>query len=114
MLSISLSAGCKEAGLQTKAPVKQPSVKYAPGEVIVKFKPEVFGEEGELVSESIKLLNAKYGLIAMEPLFRGKTSRRIYKLEFPEEVDIIGLAQEYTKDPSVVYDEPNYTIHTTN
>jgi len=80
----------------------------------VRFRSDAFDDEGELVSESVKALNAEYKLVSMEPLSRGKTSRHIYKLEFPEDVDIIKLVQEYTNDPSVLYAEPNYTIYTTN
>ena len=110
VLSISLCSGCKEAETQ-EIPVKRQSVNYAPGELIVKFEPEAFDEEGELVSESIKALNAKYELISMEPIFRRKVSDElayIYKLEFPEAVDIMELVHEYTEDPFVVYAEPNY------
>jgi len=113
ILSITLSAGCKEE--PQKTPSAQHSLKYAPGEIIVKFKSNAFDEEGNLVSESIKALNVEHNLISMKPLFRGKGSgglRYIYKLEFPVDEDMIGLVHEYTDDPSVLYAEPNYIIHT--
>ena len=113
ILSSTLSAGCQVGQLQ-RATSAQHSPNYTHAEIIVRFRSDAFDDEGELVSESVKALNAEYKLVSMEPLSRGKTSRHIYKLEFPEDVDIIKLVQEYTNDPSVLYAEPNYTIYTTN
>lgn len=115
-----MSSGCKE-----EKPV-QPSLlsrdeyrtestqaRYAHGELIVKFKPDAFDEEGRLVSESIKALNSRYGLDSMEPLFKGRRSGSlgyIYKLKFPSDADVLHLTGQYNQDPLVEYAEPNYIV----
>ncbi len=116
------NSGCqeeKEKGLDALSQIKDENApmpsEYVYGELIVKFKPEVFDEEGILISESIKALNEKYGLISMEHVFKGKPAPElatIYKLKFPAEIDIIEALQEYQKDPSIIYAEPNYVMHT--
>lgn len=107
--------GCKEADREPM--VSSRSQNYAPGELIVKFKSGTFDDKGNLASESVKLLNNKYGLISMEPIFKGRPASElsnIYKLKFSPDVDIMKLMQEYQEDPSVVYAEPNYIVHTMN
>jgi hypothetical protein len=103
------NSGCQEK--------ENPSFpQYVSGEIIVKFAPEAFDEEGNLISESIKALNEKHGLISMEQLFKGKPApdlATIYKLNFPAEIDIMEALQEYQRDPSVLYAEPNYIMHIT-
>ena len=88
---------------------------YVSGEIIVKFKPEAFDEEGELIAESILELNEKYEVVSIERVFKTKPVRdlsNIYILEFAEDIDIMGLVQAYEEDPNVVYAEPNYIMHT--
>jgi hypothetical protein len=115
------NSGCqeeKEKGLKAPFQIKDEnepmSSEYVYGELIVKFKPEAFDDKGNIVSESIKALNEKYGLISMEQLFKGKPApelANIYKLNFPAEIDIMEVLQEYQKDPSIIYAEPNYIMH---
>lgn len=118
------NSGCqeqeeREKGLEVPFQIKDEnasmSSEYVYGELIVKFKPEVFDKEGNLISESIKALNEKYGLISMEQVFKGKPAPElatIYKLKFSAEIDIMEALQEYQKDPSIIYAEPNYVMHT--
>lgn len=90
------------------------SGKFVPGEVIVKFQPQAFNEKGGLSSESINSMNAKYGLISMDRVFEGNPSgdlAYIYNLKFQSKIDIAKIVEEYKKDPSVVYAEPNYIMH---
>jgi len=87
---------------------------HAPGELIVKFKPDAFNAEGELISESIIALNEENELVSMDPVFKGEVNKElkfIYKLEFDASQDIRDLVEIYSKDISVVYAEPNYIAH---
>lgn len=100
---------------------------YAPGELIVKFKPGVIEfpkdkesiDAGELIchSESVKALNKSYGLIKVERVIKGKprgkgedTFFNIYKFIFSgsDTRDMEIIAREYSKQPEVIYAEPNY------
>lgn len=102
------NSGCQEKE-------NPPSPKYVSGELIVKFKPGIIDDEGSIDSESIKALNKEYNLISMERVFKGKPAPElttVYKLKFPAEIDIMKALQEYQKDPSVIYAEPNYIAHT--
>lgn len=106
ILFLQLNIGCLQESQRIG------SSEYIPGEIILKLSPEACNEEGKLLSESIKTLNSRHGLISMEPLLRSKASREayIYRLEFPQDVDMAELVQEYTRDPCVIYAEPNYKI----
>jgi|GEM_PF-5874294 len=87
--------------------------KYIPGEIIVRFRPDSFDENGTLISESIKALNTEFGLISMEALFKDGQSEgpaNLYKLKFPEDVDIEEVVTRYSEDPCVIYAEPNFII----
>jgi hypothetical protein len=107
---------------------------YAPGQLIVKFKPDV---RVDIVSrstgvETLDQLNKKYQVQKMKRLFsdvsapseetREKLSRRakrapknveapdmenIYVLDLAPGADIEAAAAEYSQDPAVVYAEPN-------
>lgn len=117
LLFLQGNSSCREVD-QVKRPILNEgysSTEYIPGELIVKFKSEAFDEKGKLVSEPIKALNAKYGLISIEPLFKRRRSgplAYIYKLKFSKELDVPKLVQEYTNDHLVIYAEPNYTVRT--
>ncbi len=110
--------GCQEQAQEEVDATTHPtthSTTYVTGEIIVKFKPEVFDEEGELTAESILELNEKYEVVSMERVFKTKSVRdlsNIYMLEFSGDIDMMELVQVYEEDPNVVYAEPNYIMHT--
>lgn len=111
ILFLQTNCGCREQ--EEIVPASHPA-EYVSGEIIVKFASEAFDDEGELASESIQVLNDKYGLISMEPVFKGKpisNLAHIYKLIISRDIDMMQAAEEYTEEPLVVYAEPNYIIH---
>ncbi|MDL1988603.1 MAG: S8 family serine peptidase [Deltaproteobacteria bacterium] len=114
---------------------KDNRIKYAPHEIIVKFKPTVKSQLSisvtpEAVVEtnihSIDRLNRKFKVKALSKVFKGKkpkTIRRVmvnvpdeelpdlstvYRAKLPDDVDIFQAISEYRQDPSVEYAEPNY------
>lgn len=107
---------------------------YIPGEVIVKFKsPIISMPEGKVKALSHEIftevpyihnLNKKYGLTKAEKAFihldtspgkkfiKGRfvempDFRNIYRLFFPEDIDVEKVAKEFEKDPNVEYASPN-------
>lgn len=114
---------------------KDNRIKYAPHEIIVKFKPTVKSQLSisitpEAVVEtnipSIDRLNRKFKVKALSKVFKGKkpkTIRRVmlnvpdeelpdlstvYRAKLPDDVDIFQAINEYRQDPSVEYAEPDY------
>lgn len=100
---------------------------FAPGELIVKFKPgTVFTVKEDTISiqdttfsPSLKSLNKKFKLKKIKHLIEKKDvsvfEKRIpnklkntYILKFPKETNIEEVAKEYNKDVDVIYAEPNY------
>ncbi len=108
---------------------------FAPGQILVKFKPDVVSFEGNagmmtfsadkafISSDSIKALNAKHGVFRFrsfakkerkfKTLRSGRTVElpdlsQIYLIEFPKDADVQLIADEYGRDPSVEYASPNY------
>ncbi|MDI6735566.1 MAG: S8 family serine peptidase [bacterium] len=119
--------------------VEQPQhrqIKYAHGEILVKFKPDVINlpTDGRVAvlgkiairSRAIENLNHKCGVTRMERVFRTACKKSqvrrlqtgqvitlpnlydIYKLTIPEDADILSIIKKYEKDPDVIYAEPNY------
>ncbi|MDP2922028.1 MAG: hypothetical protein Q8O12_06685 [Candidatus Omnitrophota bacterium] len=113
ILLLQTGTACRE-----NSKIIQPSQEsdYAIGEILVKFKPEAFNDKGEIVSGSISALNFKYGLAGMERVFKDSLPPEdmsyIYKLKFQGTLDIDQAIEDYKKDPSVMYAEPNYIAHT--
>lgn len=106
--------GCQEQAQEEVDAVTHPTT-HVSGEIIVKFKPEAFDEEGELVADSILELNERYQVVSIERVFKTKPVgdlSNIYKIEFSGDIDIMEVVQVYTEDPNVVYAEPNYIMRT--
>jgi subtilisin family serine protease len=93
---------------------------FAPGEVLVKFRPGVTpvtvdgGVETGIAS--LDALARQYGVTAAEPLFAdvGYSTQgleRIYKLSLPETADVLAVAAAFGADAYVEYAEPNYIYH---
>jgi subtilisin family serine protease len=96
------------------------SAEYAPGKIIVKFKPGIVdlpkglriaaAESAKVKSASIKALNKKLGLKRIKKLYKKVLDRRPewkyldnkFVLYFPKDKDLLEIAKEFKKDPSVV------------
>jgi len=103
--------------LFSASPMFADAPEYVPGEILVKFKP------GVSVSS---ISTSSPNLFRMEKVFKSKgvgerffitkhgKERRIpdvsnvYKLIFTENIDVKKIVEEYSKNPDVVYAEPNY------
>ena len=93
---------------------------YVPGEFIIKFKNDVnvsiLNVGGTVLTgiSSIDLLNKKYGIENIEPLFKNKcpaSLSNIYKITFPSNVNIYSVIDDYSKNIDIEYIEPNYIYH---
>lgn len=105
---------------------KKMTYKYKKDSIIVKFKPEVtnISEEGEILiySESILKLNKRFGLVKIERVIKSPVTpdrpeyglKDIYLLIFrPDaEINIEDIIKAYSKNPDVIYAEPNYIFQT--
>ena len=105
----------------------QPSeASYVPGELIVKFKPDVRHD-----LPSLNTLFQQYGVSAIEPVFPGTHSPKEINAKFPErakrapegseildlsttykltldpQADVLAAAAAFSADPMVEYAEPN-------
>jgi len=110
-------------------------VEYAPGEMFVKFRPDVVDVKGEVGafsvdkaevrSSNIKGLNAKYkvkkikSFVKKEKKIKKLRSGRvvelpdlsqIYLLEFSQDMDVKAAVQDFQNDPSVEFASPNYRV----
>ena len=77
---------------------------YVSGELIVKFK------EPPTSLVSINNLNEKYEVSSMEKLFVNSEDTildNIYILRFSEDLDLLSIMNDYSKDPNVIYVELN-------
>ena len=101
-------------------------VKFRPDTVAIKEKTEagVFSlDKAEIKSSSIKSLNAKYNISKIKSFVKKERKLKkirsgnvvelpdlsqIYLLEFPKDIDVMSAVEEYKKDPSVEFAEPNY------
>jgi len=118
---------------------QQPEVKYVPGEIVVKLRPNVaaipFGDKavsaGQAQIRSItisdlnsrkKLNKIKRAITRTGEVKRTKTLRSgktvtlpdlsdIFVFEFPGDLDVMKAVDEYRKDPDVIYAEPNYVLY---
>lgn len=99
-------------------------VDYIPGEIIVKFKNEV-KKENKLFSENqfttgyanIDTINQNFNLLNVEKLTKIESSPAlddVYKLSFPEDIDITTIIENYEKEKTVEYAEPNYIFNLLN
>jgi len=116
---------------------------YAPGQMLVKFRPDVVTikekggvgvfsmDKAEIKAGSIKALNVKHKIKNIKSFVKkerkikklrsGRTVElpdlsQIYLLEFPKDIDVKAVVDEYKRDSSVEFAAPNYirTIYTPN
>jgi len=98
---------------------------YVPGEIIVKFKNEIFkiNEINFLNNQlsfgvpSLDLFNMENGLLNVEEIsnnYSHKILKNVYKFSYPEDSDVSSIIEYYKKDKNVVYVEPNYIFHLLN
>jgi thermitase len=96
------------------------SADYAPGKIIVKFRPGVLNlpqgvsiaaaESAKVKSSSIQALNAKHGIKRVKKLYQKVLDRRPqwkhldnkFVLYFPEDKDVFEVIEEFKKDPNVI------------
>lgn len=108
---------------------------FVPGQMLVKFRPDTVAikektgvgifslDRAEIRSSSIKTLNLKYNIskiksfVKKEKKLKKLRSGRIvelpdlsqlYLLEFAKDIDVMTAVEEYRRDPSVEFAEPNY------
>jgi subtilisin family serine protease len=102
---------------------------YVGGELIIKFTeelPEIVSRNGvvNFGLPTVDELNIRFGVYSAEKIFPdlGNTQisqivydriglGRIYRLSVAEEVNILKMVEEYTKNYYVEYTRPNYFIH---
>lgn len=82
------------------------TMKYSPGELIVKLR------NGATFSEkTLKSLNEKYHVYSMKNIFPhadGTILSNIFLLHVPSSMDILACAHDYSLSPDVVYAQPNH------
>jgi len=85
--------------------------KFAPGEIIVKFRSNMSEENiGDSFAFAVKPtgeLNRRCELKGVE-----EVSSKTYKLVFSEDVDVTSIIRQFEADPNVEYAEPNYILNT--
>lgn len=77
----------------------QKQQQFIPGEVLVKFKAGLTGEEIEAIREG-------YGLSLMKRIER----IGVYRFKIPLDSTVDGIVEALNKNPYVEYAEPNYTV----
>jgi hypothetical protein len=81
----------------------QKQQQFLPGEVLVKFKVGLTGEEIEAIREA-------YGLSLMKRIER----IGVYRFKIPPGSTVGGIVDALNKHPHVEYAEPNYTVGITD
>jgi len=81
---------------------------YVPNELIVKFTDDINNILAS--SKAVNNLNNKYQLKSIENIFNDKESElnNVYLLKFKDNFNMEQIAKIYSKNPYVVYAEPNY------
>jgi len=88
--------------------------KFVPGQVVVKFKQETDFRPADTPTsqnfEALLQLNARFCVKGAVKLFtRGNSAPSdVYKLVLSGDADVAQAAEEYSKNPLVEWDEPNY------
>jgi hypothetical protein len=77
----------------------QKQQQFLPGEVLVKFKAGLTGEEIEAIREA-------YGLSLMKRIER----IGVYRFKIPAGSTVGGIVDALNKHPHIEYAEPNYTV----
>ena len=101
---------------------------YIPGELIVKFRPGIVRmpkgmtaasvKAASVTASSIRALNAKHGVTRLEQAYKDALAIRPdwkhleddYLLVFPKDKDVLKVAQDFKKDPNVVFASPNSIV----
>ncbi len=102
----------------------QQSLEFTTDEIIIKFKEDLVVEtttydEEPLVTtsiDSVDLLNANYGVYSYQKLKVDEDTldsslSNIYKLKVPDGSNILSIIEEYKKEPSIEFVEPNYIVY---
>jgi subtilisin family serine protease len=93
---------------------------YLPGQIILKFTDDVdptaaagAKDAPALGIPSLDQRMRRFGVRRLQPLFPHKSSQlgRICQIDFPPEVDVLGAADAFARDPHVLYAEPRYIDH---
>jgi len=100
---------------------EEPSMRYVPGELIVKFKPGVAVNAGKHItnSNSFNALLANLQISDFRPVLVLPDNKRLedipvlnryYKIVGPEDSDILALADKLMQSPDVEFATPNYLL----
>ena len=122
VFTINMSLSSNDKNLSVNLP------KFAPGEIILKFKSNVniipTLDKNSVVKTgvpSIDILNEQYDVSSMDRIFKNRKETaddtygfsRIYKLKIPKDSSIPTIVESYASNPNIEYAEPNYLSYTT-
>ena len=99
---------------------------FSPGEIIVKLKSndnvKIITDKNGIAKtglSTVDRLNDQYQVTSMEKVFKTKNKdddsldlSNIYKCILPDDSNILSIVEEYEKDTSVEYAQPNYIMET--
>ncbi|MFQ5753037.1 MAG: S8 family peptidase, partial [bacterium] len=96
---------------------------YVAGELLVKLKPSTFLAKSSQDNVNPRMaafnaLNASFGILHVQTIFKRKPSymlnkpddelNRIFKIKFPEEMNLNDIMAAYQQDDNIEYVQPNY------
>jgi len=103
-------------------PNGEENVEFASGVFIVKFKEnididilKISNNRASTGIETIDTLNEKYRVKAIEKIFSSSEKpylHNIFKFIVSDNIDLLSVVEQYSKDSNVIYAEPNYIFHT--
>ncbi|NLA25752.1 MAG: S8 family serine peptidase, partial [Bacteroidales bacterium] len=79
---------------------------YKPGSIIVRFKPDVAGSPGRLAEISDAVHTKQNSIVTMDYSDIGLPGMQV--LQLPEDITVAEAVAAYSRDPNVLYAEPNY------
>ena len=98
------------------------NVEFVSGEFIIKFKENINIDILKISTcgvttgvETIDILNEKYRVKTVERLFSSCEKpylHNIFKFVAPDNIDLLSVVEQYSKDSNVIYAEPNYIFQT--
>ena len=120
--SIAPSIGGIMSDTNVKSSIEKEQVKFVSGEFIIKFREDaninILKTSNGWIStgiQSVDILNEKHEVKSIQKLFNLCEKPylfNIYKFYIPKNSKISSIVNDYSKDPNVIYAEPNYIYKT--